>query len=78
MGYKKPINVPDVVSQVRMAGYECRDSRTDGWTAFGIKQDLYQIKWALDDALRQCPIFVGEDEWLREQEQKRIIEILKK
>jgi len=61
-----------------MARYECSDMRTDGWTGFGIKQDLYQIKWAIDDALRRCPEFVGEDEWLHEQEKKRLIDILKK
>jgi hypothetical protein len=61
-----------------MTAYECSDMRTDSWIAWGLKQDLYQIKWALDDALRRCPSFSPEEEWLREQEQKRIIEILKK
>lgn len=78
MGYRKPINVAEIVSQIRMAAYECSDLRSEGWTAFGLKQDLYQIKWAIDDAIRRCPIFVDEDVWLREQEQKRLIEILKK
>jgi hypothetical protein len=78
MSYRKPLNVSDVLIQIRMACYECSDMRTDGWTAYGIKQDLYQIKWAIDEALRRCPAFVDEDIWLREQEQKRIIEILKK
>lgn len=77
MGYHKPINVVDVLSQIRMAAYECSDMRTDGWTAYGLKQDLYQIKWALDDALRRCPSFVDEDEWLREQEKNRVVKILK-
>jgi hypothetical protein len=78
MGYRKPINVAEILSQVRMTAYECSDMRTDSWIAWGLKQDLYQIKWALDDALRRCPSFSPEEEWLREQEQKRIIEILKK
>lgn len=78
MGYRKPINVADVISQIRMAGYECSDMRTDSWIAWGIKQDLYMIKWALDESLRQCPEFSPEPEWLQEQEQNRIIKILKK
>lgn len=78
MSYRKPINVAEVVSHIRMAAYECSDMRTEGWTAFGIKQDLYQVKWAIDEAIRRCPSFVGEDEWLHEQEKKRLIEILKK
>ena len=78
MSYRKPINVAEVVSHIRMAAYECSDMRTDSWIAWGLKQDLYQIKWALEDALRRCPSFSPEEEWLREQEQKRLIEILKK
>jgi hypothetical protein len=61
-----------------MASYDASDMRTDSWIAWGLKQDLYQIKWALDEAIRRCPVFSPEDEWLKEQEQKRIIEILKK
>ena len=78
MSYRKPINVAEILSQVRMTAYECSDMRTDSWIAWGLKQDLYQIKWALEDALRRCPSFSPEEEWLREQEQKRLIEILKK
>jgi len=78
MGYRKPINVADVTSQIRMAAYECSDMRSDGFTAWGLKQDLYQIKWALDEAIRRCPVFSPEDEWLHEQEKKRVLEFLKK
>ncbi|NBP02383.1 MAG: hypothetical protein EBU90_20150, partial [Proteobacteria bacterium] len=49
----------------------------DGYTAFFSKQDLYQIYWHLDNILRECPKFSGEEEWLREQEKKRIIKYLK-
>jgi hypothetical protein len=78
MGYRKSINVAEVLSQLRAAAYEASDLRTDSWIAWGLKQDLYQIKWALDEAIRRCPSFMPEEEWLKEQEQKRIIEILKK
>lgn len=77
MGYYKPINIAEVLSQIRMASYECRDMRTDGYTAWGLKQDLYQVKWAIDDALRQCPAFAPEEEWIREQEKNRVVKILK-
>ena len=78
MGYRKPINVADIISQIRMARHECSDMRTDSWVAWGIKQDLYTIKWALDESLRQCPEFSPEPEWILEQEQRRVINILKK
>ena len=78
MGYRKLINIPEVIGQIRTASYECSDLRTDSWIAWGIKQDLYRVKWVLDDAFRRCPPFSPEEEWLQEQEQKRIVEILKK
>lgn len=78
MGYRKSINVSVVIGQIRMAAYECSDIRTDSWIAFGIKQDLYKAKWAINEALKRCPVFVGEDEWLQEQEKQHIVEILKK
>lgn len=77
MGYRKLINVPDVLSQIRMTGYECSDLRTDSWIAWGLKQDLYQLKWAIDEAIRRCPVFSPEEEWLTDQEKTRVIKILK-
>jgi hypothetical protein len=77
MGYRKPINLVEVLIQIRAASYETSDPRTDSWVAWGLKQDLYEIKWALDEAIRRCPAFSPEDEWLHEQEKNRVIKILK-
>lgn len=71
------LNSADIISHIRMAAYECSDPRTDGFTGWGIKQDLYQIKWALDEALRRCPKYSVEDEWLEKQQQAQVIKILK-
>jgi hypothetical protein len=76
MGYKKSWDIADVSRQINSACYECNDSRNDGFVSFGTKQDLYRIKWILEDALKRCPTFAGEDEWLREQEKKKVIRIL--
>jgi hypothetical protein len=77
MGFKKSWDVADIAKQINCAVYECSDPRNDGFTSFYTKQDLYRIKWILDDALKRCPTFSGEDEWLREQEKKKVIKILK-
>jgi hypothetical protein len=78
MGYKHSYNIVQVYQQIRSAGSECADPRTDGFIAWGVKQDLYQLKWYLDDLLKSCPEFSSiEADWLREQEQKKIIKILK-
>ncbi len=71
-------NVGDIISQIRTSKYQCSDLRTDSWIAWGLKQDLYQIKWAIEDAIQSCPVFSPEDEWLKDQERQRIIKILKK
>jgi len=76
MGYKTSYDIVRALNEIRAAAYECGNSRTDGFVAWGIKQDLYQVKWMLDDLLKDCPSFAPEQEWVREQEQKKIIKIL--
>jgi hypothetical protein len=78
MGYKHSYDIVQAYQQIRSAAAECTNSRTDGFIAWGVKQDLYQLKWYLDDLLKRCPEFSSvEADWLREQEQKKIIKILK-
>lgn len=77
MGYKHSYDIIQAYQQIRAAGSECANPRTDGFVAWGVKQDLYQLKWQLDKLLAACPTFAPEEEWLREQEQRKIIEILK-
>jgi hypothetical protein len=77
MGYKKSWGVDDITSQIHSIARECSSPYNDGYTAFGCKQDLYQIKEVIDAAIRNSPTFSGEEEWLQEQEKKRIIKILK-
>ena len=77
MGYKKNWDVANVAQQINTMVYEMNSGRTDGFVGWGIKQDLYRIKWLAEDALKRSSTFSGEEEWLREQEQKKIIKILK-
>lgn len=78
MGYKYSYDIVGAFQQIRSAVSECRDIRTDSYIAWGIKQDLYQMKWFLDDMIKNCPEFgPTEAEWLKEQEQEKILKILK-
>lgn len=77
MGYKYNYNITTAILEVNKASRECCDSRVDGFVAFGIKQDLHSLKFILEDAIRRCPTFSGEAEWLREQEKQKVIRILK-
>jgi len=77
MGFKKSWDASDVMSQISSLARECTSPYNDGFVGWGCKQDLYKIQEAVNEALRRCPTYVGEEEWLTEQEQKRIIKILK-
>lgn len=78
MGFKKNWNIPEVVNQIHNLSRECSSPYNDGFIAFDCKKDLYQLKSIIDHALEQAPSFGEmEQQWLTEQEQKRIIKILK-
>lgn len=75
--YIKNWNVNNIKNSISNAYYVCSDPRQDGYTTWPIKQELYQLKWFIDEVLGKCPTYVGEDQWLTEQEKQRIIKILK-
>lgn len=78
MGFYKKWDVIDITSQLHNIAREASSPHNDGFTAWGCKQDLLVIQQTLSDLLKRCPDFGStEDEWLKEQEQKRIIKILK-
>lgn len=77
MGYTHTYDIISAYQLIRAAADECSHSKTDGFVAWGIKQDLYQLKWLIEEELKKCPEFAPEFEWLKDQEQKKIIRILK-
>jgi hypothetical protein len=78
MGFKKNWEVGDITSQVHSLAREISSPYNDGYTQWHCKQDLYQIKQLVDQALARSPNFGDlEQEWLQTQEKKHIIKILK-
>lgn len=78
MGFKKSWDADSVASQIHAIAREASSPYNDGFTGWGCKQDLYRIQQILNEALSRCPNYgTIEEEWLKEQEQKRIIKILK-
>lgn len=51
-------------------------SRLTGYVQWEAKQDLYRLKFRIEEALSNCPKFSPEDDWLREIEKEKIIKIL--
>ncbi len=78
MGFQKPLEVNDIKLSLLKAHGEICSVYNDGFTQWEIKKELYNIKWLLDECLKRQPIFTNEEEWLIEQDQKRMWSELKK
>lgn len=54
-------------------------AHNDGYVRWGVKQDLYLLKFMLDDVLENAPTFDKKEEtWLKEQSQAKMMQVLKK
>ena len=77
MGFQLP-NTQNAISILSKALLEVNSPYNDGMTAFEIKKDLYKIKFFLEYELRRASTFAGEEEFLKECEQKMMWDTLKK
>lgn len=78
MGFKKPLEIDEVKMQLMRAYSEIMSPYNDGFTSFYIKQDMYRVKWMIEEMIKDCPEFSGEREWLEEQDKKKVWRELKK
>jgi hypothetical protein len=65
-------NVDQVIGQCQKMYYGANDSHMTGFVNWPCKQDLYRVKFAVDNMLRNTGNFVGEPEWLEEQEKLKM------
>ena len=77
MGFQIP-DLEPAYHAIRRSLGEIASPYNDGWTASHCKQELFQLKYWLDARYEQLPIFSGEEEWLKQLEQEKILAILKK
>jgi hypothetical protein len=77
MGFKLP-DTNSAISILSKALLEVNSPYNDGITSFEIKKDLYKIKFFLDEQLSKASKFQGEEEFLKECEQKKVWDILNK
>lgn len=78
MGFKTNWDIASISQQIHSMSRECSSTYNSGFVSFEIKKDLYQLKEIIDQALKNAPDFGDmEKAWLTDQEQKRIIKILK-
>jgi predicted patatin/cPLA2 family phospholipase len=77
MGFQKDWDLNAMRHQIWMMRAEMNSGYNDGFTTWAIKQDLYRLKWLVDETLAQASTYAGETEWLKEQEQEKIIKVLR-
>ena len=70
-------NADQVISQCQQMYYGANDPHMTGFVNWPCKQDLYRVKFAVDEMLKNTSRFSGEDEWLLEQEKEKMWKVLK-
>jgi len=70
--------VDKVIADCQKMYHGANDPHMTGFVNWPCKQDLYRVKFAVDEMLKNTSEFAGEEEWLRELEAERIVNILKK
>jgi hypothetical protein len=78
MGHRKPMDYNSVSHQIYMTGVEINSMYNDGFTQSMMKQDLYKLKWLIDEIIQDSPTFSDEEEFLKEHEQVKMWRTLKK
>ena len=61
-----------IISQCQQMYFGATDPHVTGWVNWPCKQDLYRVKFAVDEMLAKTSRFSGEDEWLLEQEKDKM------
>lgn len=64
-------DVNRVISECQKMYYGANDQYMTGWNQWPCKQDLYRVKFVVDEMLKNTATFSGEQEWLAEQQKQR-------
>ena len=68
----KDWNVDQVISACQRMYHGANDPYVTGWNNWPCKQDLYRVKFAVDDMLKKTSKFSGETEWLEELDKQQV------
>lgn len=77
MGFRKP-SLEDAVNAIRTALSEIRSPYNDGYVQMYCKRDLYLLKCWLNEQYDTLHKFPDEDQWAKEWEKEKVIQILKR
>ena len=70
-------NVNQVIGECQKMYHGAKDPYVTGYVNWPCKQDLYRVKFAVDEMLAKTSTFSGEAEWLEELEKEKVVRILK-
>ena len=70
-------NVDRVIGECQKMYHGATDPYETGWNNWPCKQDLYRVKFAVDEMLKDTSTFGGETEWLEELQKEKMWQILK-
>jgi len=65
-------NVSQVIRECRKMHAGANDPYVTGFVNWPCKQDLYRVKFAVDEMLKNTSTFGGEEEWLAELEKEKM------
>jgi len=74
----KHYNIDQVLDECQKMYIGANDPYVTGWNNWPCKQDLYRVKFAVDEMLANTSSFTGEEEWLKKQEQEKMWNRLKR
>ena len=65
-------NVDRVIAECQKMYLGATDPYVTGYVNWPCKQDLYRVKFAVDEMLKNTSSFSGESEWLEQQEKQKM------
>jgi len=72
----KDWSLKDIKTEISKISWAESDPRVDGFVTWGCKQELYEILWYVEEKLRKCSTYAGEDDFLKEHDKEMTWRIL--
>jgi len=67
-----------ITNELRKCNAAMHDRYATGFETWGCKQDLYRVKFLVDQLLDEAPTYSTEEQWLDEMEKERVWQTLNK
>jgi hypothetical protein len=65
-------NTAHVIAELGKMYRGANDPYVTGWNNWPCKQDLYRVKFAVDEMLKKTGKFSGEEEWLQQHDKEQV------